>query len=870
MSEKNRRYGRTGDNEPSNNTARRIIADLSVAHELVQHEVFKVLQNVFDKMYPLILVLAAAVLIASLTQTLAQMGSYLFFAAQVFIFLLFLAIALLRRRLASPLVFSLILAIIYVIAVASFFNRGLAGSGIVHLSFFIILAGVYFGLRSGITMLAFGLITIVLVGIGVCTGMIVTKPDASAYLVHPVNWLLHVACMFLYAIPLILSMKGIQHKMMESRQELMKNNRHLEAEIAGRMEMEEKLRASEENYRGIFEHAVEGIFQVGIGGNMIKANPALAMMMGYESPEEMLDQINYNEMRLYVHQRDQDRIRHLIQTTGLVIGYEALLYRNDQSLLWGSINARVVRGQNGEIIHYEGSVEDITQHKDAEQALIKSEANYRNVVESSVAGFFIIQDDLFRFVNRRACELTGYGADEIVDVMTALEPIHSDDRQDFKACMAQYRAGNRDAVPFEARILCQDGKFITARFFISEIQYNDAPAISGTFIDVSREKILESQLRQAHKMEAVGQLAGGIAHDFNNILTAFNGYGTILQIKMSKEDPLRIYVDHILSAAQKATSLTQNLLTFSRQQPISLVPVDINRNIRDTEKLLKRLLTEDIAFTFHLSQENVTILADASQIDRILFNLVANARDAMTQGGHLRLETGSEVFDHSFRTMHGFGKPGRYVRISLSDTGVGMDRQTMEQIFNPFFTTKEPGQGTGLGLATVYGIVKQHDGYVLVDSKPGRGTVFHLYFPAIDESAVVAEEKSLPMAMQGGQETILVADDNDEVRSFIKDVFDLSGYRTIEAVDGEDALRKFHESAFIDMVILDSVMPKMNGRKVFDEIVKTKPDVKALFISGYTRDIIYEKGIWDKGYPFLTKPLSPTLLLEKVREVLDK
>lgn len=826
-----------------------------------------ILEKVFDRIYPIVLVAGVLALTVSLIQTSIGAGPAVLFVIHVLLFCVFLAVTLLRRRLTPALALFLILVVIYTIAVLSLFNRGLAGSGMIHLIYFSILAGVYFGLLKGMILLTLSLATLTLAGIGICSGVVATKPDAVAYLMHPVNWSLHAACMVLYAVPLILTMKGIHLKMTESRQALMLNNRCLEEQMDVRRSIETQLRESEEKYRNIFERAIEGIFLVEAGGNLVGANPALAKMLGYDTAERVIAEIDNLEKQLYVHVKDRERLLRLFETKGEVIGEEIQMYKKDRSIIWVSVYGRAIFGKDGAIRHYEGSLADISKRKHAEQALIRSEANYRNVIENSVAGFFIIQAGLFRYVNQRAYEMTGYDSSDVIDHMPSLKPIHPDDLRDVEASIAHYLAGNKDAIPFEARVLCKDGTVITARFFISRILYNNEAAVSGTFIDVSREKKLASQLRQAQKMEAIGQLAGGIAHDFNNILTAFNGYGSILQIKMPKDDPLRIYVDHILSAAQKATSLTQNLLTFSRQQPITLVPVDVNRNIQDTEKLLKRLLTEDIDFTLRLSEYPAIILADASQIDRIFFNLFANARDAMPQGGQLRMETALDVFDERFWKTHGFGKPGRYVRISLSDTGIGMDRATKDQIFNPFFTTKAHGHGTGLGLATVYGIVKQHDGYILVDSIPGQGTAFHIYFPAID--AVADEEQSPPIILQSGKGTILVADDNEDVRSFIKDVFDLSGYETIEAVDGEDALIKFRQAPSVDLVILDSVMPKMNGRRVFDEMIKVRPDIKALFISGYTRDVVLDKGIRERDIHFLTKPLSAGLLLEKVRKILD-
>jgi two-component system, cell cycle sensor histidine kinase and response regulator CckA len=368
-------------------------------------------------------------------------------------------------------------------------------------------------------------------------------------------------------------------------------------------------------------------------------------------------------------------------------------------------------------------------------------------------------------------------------------------------------------------------------------------------------------------MEAVGTLAGGIAHDFNNLLTVIIGYCSVLQMSMEDRDPLRVHIDPILSSSRKAADLIKSLLAFSRQQPISLKPLDLNEAIRHTEKLLKRLLTEDIELTTSLCPGEAMIMADAIQIEQILFNLATNARDAMKKGGTLIIETKLVVLDLEFIGVHGYGKPGGFVLLSVSDTGSGMDEAIKEKVFDPFFTTKEPGKGTGLGLSTVYGIVKQHDGYINMHSERGVGTTFQIYFPLVQEAAR-EEERSFPFTGRGS-ETILVAEDNEDVRRLIKSILSKYGYQVIEASDGQDAIDQLRMHKDIDLVLLDSVMPKKNGREVFDEISKTRPVVKAIFTSGYTRDIVLDKGIETKKVNFLSKPILPNELLHKVREVLD-
>jgi nitrogen-specific signal transduction histidine kinase/CheY-like chemotaxis protein len=398
--------------------------------------------------------------------------------------------------------------------------------------------------------------------------------------------------------------------------------------------------------------------------------------------------------------------------------------------------------------------------------------------------------------------------------------------------------------------------------------FNGRPASFGTMIDITREVALESQLRQSQKMEAIGTLAGGIAHDFNNIITAMTGFGTLLQMKMDKSDPLKVYVEQIMSASRKAASLTQSLLVFSRQQPVSLKRVDVNDVLRGSEKLLKRLITEDIIFTTNLCNKQITVMADPGQIDQILFNLVSNARDAMPNGGNLNIATKTVEIDRKFVLTHGFGKTGNYVLLSVSDTGMGMDEKTKENIFDPFFTTKAAGKGTGLGLSTVYGIVKQHEGYITVESSLQKGSAFNIYFPVI-KSVAENIEPSFELA-RGGKETILVAEDDEDVRFFVKDILGEHGYTVIEAVNGNEAIERFRKHRGISLLVLDTVMPRKNGMDVYNATKTLDPGIKALFMSGYTMDMVSDKGIEEGKYDFIKKPLLPDIFLNKVREILDR
>jgi PAS domain S-box-containing protein len=381
---------------------------------------------------------------------------------------------------------------------------------------------------------------------------------------------------------------------------------------------------------------------------------------------------------------------------------------------------------------------------------------------------------------------------------------------------------------------------------------------------------LEVQLRQAQKMEAIGQLAGGVAHDFNNILTAIIGYGNILQMKLKEGAPLRIYVDQILASSNRAAHLIQSLLAFSRKQIINTQPVNLNKLVLRIEKLLVRVIGEDIKLRTILAEEEVTVMADSGQIEQVLMNLATNARDAMPEGGLLIIETGLVEFDKGFIEAHGDGKPGKHALISVTDSGVGMDEATRGKVFEPFFTTKEVGRGTGLGLAMVYGIIKQHGGYTDVYSEQGKGTKFKIYLPLV-KAEVKEEEISRLSDVKGGTETILVAEDDETVRELTRGVLEQFGYTVIVAEDGADAIDKFRENTDkIQLLILDVVMPRRNGKEAYEEIKKIKNELKVLFLSGYTADIMKRKGIFEEGLNFLLKPVSINNLLRKVREVLDE
>ena len=389
-------------------------------------------------------------------------------------------------------------------------------------------------------------------------------------------------------------------------------------------------------------------------------------------------------------------------------------------------------------------------------------------------------------------------------------------------------------------------------------------------IDITERKNLEAQLRQAQKMEAVGQLAGGIAHDFNNILSAIVGYAYLLQSRMGINAPSRDAVEQILESAHRAAEVTHSLLAFSKEQSINPKPVLINDVVKRSEKLLSRVIGENITINTSFSGDEVECMADAAQIEQVVMNLATNARDAMPHGGRLTFGTACAEMDESFIRDHGYGRLGMFALISVSDTGIGMSKETAAKIFEPFFTTKETGKGTGLGLAMAYGIIKQHDGYIDVHSELGKGATFNIYLPAA-KSKGGANATTIESVLSGGTETILVAEDNEKLRKLSEIILKQHGYKVILAEDGEDSIEKFIENQDrIHLVLLDMIMPKKSGKEVYDEIKRIKPNVKVIFVSGYTADRIDKESMVGENVDFLFKPVSPKDLLGKIRDMLTR
>jgi PAS domain S-box-containing protein len=505
---------------------------------------------------------------------------------------------------------------------------------------------------------------------------------------------------------------------------------------------------------------------------------------------------------------------------------------------------------------------DITGRKLADEALQNSEKKYRNFVDNALVGIFQtnVKGDVL-FVNDALLRILEFDSQEeamaggITGRFTKPEKV---------ATLMDILREKGNVDNFETAMQTKTGK--TINLLLSATM--ESNVISGVIIDITRVKNLEEQLHQSQKMEALGTLTGGIAHEFNNILMIISTWGTLLQLEINSDNPLRQHIDIIVDAARKAAKLTQGLLSYTRMPIPHKELTDVNELIENIAGYLSNIIRKDIEFKAVTTENNLTILADKAQIEQVIMNLATNALDAMEEMGSLIIRSELIEIDHNFVASQASIPIGTYALISVMDTGSGIDKNIQARVFEPFFTTKGVGKGTGLGLSIVYGIIKKHEGYIHVESKPESGTKFKIYLPLIKPEG--AQEDSLGYSLStGGTGTVLLAEDDEAVMKAISKVLEKTGYNVIVAVNGEDAIRKYKKfKDKINLLLFDIVMPKMNGKDAYEEIKKIDPDIKVLFISGYITDDRIERTIADAGLPFVTKPVSPNKLERKIKNIL--
>lgn len=512
----------------------------------------------------------------------------------------------------------------------------------------------------------------------------------------------------------------------------------------------------------------------------------------------------------------------------------------------------------------------------AEAALRESEERFRVLFESSPDACFMgTTEGVYLDINRACEELIGYRRDEVVGrtvrEMGIIHPAYLETAAD---SFRQLESGV-PSPPIELVIFHRSGRELVIETRMVPVRMRGGITILSTSRDITARKQaeeerrrLEEQLRQASKMEAVGRLAGGVAHDFNNLLTGIRGFTDLVLSGLPEVDSARADLLEIQRATQRGAALTGQLLAFSRKQVVEPTVLDLNKLIANALRILERLIGEDVELSFEPGRDLLAVRADPSGIEQVLINLAVNARDAMPTGGRLHLATSAVVLDAAFCAGHLDARPGPHVLLSVSDTGLGMSEGVMSHLFEPFFTTKGPGRGTGLGLSIIYGIVQQSGGFVNVESGLGKGSSFHVYLPTVEERPS-AGVRAVDAEVSGGSETILVVEDEVLVRDLVTKFLQGQGYRVLSAARGSQAIELAQGSARIDLLLSDVILPSLNGRQIYEQLSAGRPELRVLFMSGYTENLIAPHGVLEEGFHFVQKPFSLRELAQKIREALD-
>lgn len=631
---------------------------------------------------------------------------------------------------------------------------------------------------------------------------------------------------------------------------------------------QEALCASEERYRMLFERNLAGVYRVTLEGRILDLNDAGARIFGYATSREA------KEHPLWEISTNPEDLKNLIRMTleqRTITNLEIRLLRRDGSPVWVLFNATLLEGTPTREPLIEGTLIDITERKEADEALRQSEKRFRALIENSSDAISLIDGEgKVLFSSHATSPILGYELKDRIG-RDIFELLHPDDRGVALAAFSRLLASPRNKTSVQVRYRHKQGHWRWLEALGNNLlEEPGVRAIVVNYRDITERKQLEEQLFQSQKMEAVGRLAGGVAHDFNNLLTAILGYSEIVIDKLPSASQLRRNVVEIKRAAERAASLTRQLLAFSRMQVMSPQVLDLNSVIAELTRMLRRLIGEDIDLITVPAKWLGRVKADPTQIEQVIMNLALNARDAMPHGGKLIIETSNATLDATVGGGQMKVEPGPYVLLSVKDTGCGMDKETRARVFEPFFTTKEKGKGTGLGLATVYGIVKQSGGYIWVESEKDQGATFKIYLPVVEEQVSGIPEAEASSGNMEGDETILLVEDESSVRLLVQTVLEAKGYHVLDARSGDDAIKLCENyKGRLDMVLTDMVLPEISGRDLARRLTSIRPSTKVLFMSGYSGATVGGESMLEINAAFIQKPFTTDTLARKVREVLD-
>jgi two-component system, cell cycle sensor histidine kinase and response regulator CckA len=642
---------------------------------------------------------------------------------------------------------------------------------------------------------------------------------------------------------------------------------------------EEALKASEELFRAAFYQAAVGMSHVNPEGRFLRVNQRFCEITGYSEAE--LLQLGYRDITHPVDLTEEiDPMRDLLANTRTSHSREKRYRRKDGSTVWVQRTASVVHSPTGEPLLFMGVIQDITDRVKAREELRQSEARLRQVVEHAPEGIAVVCDLRYRYLNPALCRMFGEKLEDVTGRLVSAR-LRPEDSQVVERLWPQLLRGEA-VLPIELAGTTVAGRPMVVEVSAAPIEYDGQPAAVVFYRDATERRRaeeerlrLEVQLQHSQKMESIGRLAGGVSHDFNNLLTIINGYCEMVLAEGGLKESTREALEEIRAAGTRASSLTQQLLAFSRKQIAEPQLLNLNSVVRESERMLRRLIGENIAIATDLAPDLGAVLADRGQMQQVLMNLVVNARDAMSEGGRMVIQTSNMEVDAEGAARHPEARTGAFVTLSVADNGIGMSAETVRQIFEPFFTTKPRCSGTGLGLSTVYGIVKHSGGWIEVISEPGRGSNFLVYLPSAGTPAenAPAEKEAVsatasPTEARGG-ETVLVIEDQEEVRRMVLAILRQNGYRLLDAADGTEALsisQRFDGP--IQLMVTDVVMPGMNGRELAERMRRLRPGIRVLYISGYTADVLAPEGVLAPDVAYLAKPFSPAELSRKVRTVL--